>query len=197
MSRFIETICFEDGHYPLLRYHQRRIDHAFIKHFPKATPLDLLAALPSPKGKGKLKVRVVYDAEYTNVETSAPQPRLIRSVQVLYSNQINYFHKYEDRSQLQELFSQRGSADEILIIKNGFVTDSFYANVIFWDGSKWWTPKTYLLPGTQRSFLIDQGIIHTRDIRLVDLQHFKKLCLINALSGIGEMEIPIENVLLG
>jgi 4-amino-4-deoxychorismate lyase len=73
------------------------------------------------------------------------------------------------------------SADEILIIKNGFVTDTSFSNIVFFDGIKWITPSTYLLNGTQRQQLLQQGAIIEEEIRPSDLKHFRFAKLINAM----------------
>ena len=91
--------------------------------------------------------------------------------------------KVNDRSELNILFAQRHDADEILIIKQGMVTDSFYANVAFLNGNKWYTPRTFLLPGTQRAFLLDCGVIEEADISENDIYNYSHIRLFNAMVG--------------
>ncbi|MEO0570500.1 MAG: aminotransferase class IV, partial [Bacteroidota bacterium] len=71
--------------------------------------------------------------------------------------------------------------DDILIVRKGWLTDSYYANIIFWDGTGWYTPSTYLLNGTKRSQLLQGGIIQEAPIQLKDLKSFKGFQLINAM----------------
>jgi 4-amino-4-deoxychorismate lyase len=85
-------------------------------------------------------------------------------------------------------------ADEVIIIKNGCVTDTSYTNICFFDGKEWLTPDTPLLQGTMRRYLLDKGVIREVRIRRKDIQYFKKVSLINAMMELGEIIIPIENI---
>ena len=68
------------------------------------------------------------------------------------NDDICYPYKYTDRDNINRLIELRGDCDDILIIKNGMVTDSSYANVVFRDlNGNWVTPSTFLLPGTIRA----------------------------------------------
>ena len=82
---------------------------------------------------------------------------------------------------MSHLFQQRGHCDDILIAKNGWLTDTLYANICFWDGSKWHTPATYLLKGTKRSELLEEGEIEETPIAIGDLKDFLGFQRINAL----------------
>jgi 4-amino-4-deoxychorismate lyase len=91
----------------------------------------------------------------------------------------------------------RGDCDDILIVKRGMVTDSSYSNVVF-RGSygNWVTPATYLLPGTRRASLIQQGLISETDISINDITKYTELKLINAMMGLDDTEgIPVKNIL--
>ena len=81
------------------------------------------------------------------------------------------------------MYNQRGSCDDILILKKGWITDSYYANVVLWDGVQWFTPEEPLLEGTMRASLLEKGIIKTAGIRIEDLSRFRSLRLINALNN--------------
>lgn len=194
MPRFIETLCFENGHYPLLDLHQQRLEHAFEAYFPGATPHDLSRVLPKLEFQDRHKVRLVYDAEMTDVEFSAYHRRPLQSIRLVTDDSIDYAHKYENRASLEKLFAQRGTADEILIIKNGLVTDSFYANPAFWDGQSWVVPKSCLLNGVRRQHLLRSGRVREVKIGVRDIPSFQKICLINALMDLGESEAPIRAI---
>jgi len=75
------------------------------------------------------------------------------------------------------------------------VTDSFAANLLFFDGETWVTPDSPLLKGTKRQFLIDQGIIFEKKIREEDIRNYLKVGLINAMIGFEEMPvIAVEKI---
>lgn len=109
------------------------------------------------------------------------------------ADHISYTYKYEDRSALKKLFNQRENHSEILIIKNGIVTDCFYYNVAFYSDA-WYTPKQPLLNGTMRASLLDQKIINLADISLEDIPKYTKICLFNALNPFGEIVLAIDTI---
>ena len=69
----------------------------------------------------------------------------------------------------------------MIIVKNGSVTDASSANLVFKSREGLFTPKSYLLPGTKRQFLLDRGKIKERDITVNDLQAFDTVYFINAM----------------
>ena len=93
------------------------------------------------------------------------------------------------------LFEKRSDCDDILIVKNGWITDSFSANVVFYDGTKWWTSGTPLLCGTQRARLINEGKISVCNISRNDIPKFKLAGLINAMQDLENMPvIPVDRI---
>ena len=118
--------------------------------------------------------------------------RTIQSLKVVRHESVDYHLKYTDRQILQELFARRGDCDDIIIIKNDMVTDSFAANLVFYDGEKWFTPTTPLLKGTKRQLLLDQGILFEKEIKKEDIRAFQKVGLINAMIDFEEM--PVVNI---
>ena len=84
---------------------------------------------------------------------------------------------------------------DILIIKNKEITDTSYANIAFWDGSKWLTPANPLLSGVKRQFLMNRGSIFPADIRLNDLHLFKHAVMINAMLDLEDSPvIDLRNI---
>lgn len=191
MYPLVESLKLKDGVIQNLDYHQRRLNSAMDELFPKAQKIDLLQTISFPEEckSGIFKVRVVYGATIDKIEIEPYQYRFIRSLKVVYHKSIDYHLKYTDRQLLEELFAQRGDCDDIIIVKNGLVTDSFAANLLFFDGIKWVTPSTPLLKGTKRQILLDQGIIHEKEIRVDDIQSFQKVGMINAMIDFDEMPV--------
>jgi 4-amino-4-deoxychorismate lyase len=108
---------------------------------------------------------------------------------------IDYHVKFFDRSRLESLYALRGDCDDIIIVKNGLVTDTSMSNLIFLDGARWITPAEPLLAGTCRERLLSEGNITAATIRPKDLDHFIGVKLINAMRDPDEEEmIPIGNV---
>jgi len=194
MSRFIESIGCFDGNYPLLNYHQQRVDQTFAAFFPNHEPFKIKNILPKLTLKGKVKVRLVYDENRQIITHEIYQTPTIRSLKLVVDDGIDYGFKYEDRDRLQQLYKLKDTADDILIIKNGCITDTHYANVCLWDGNHWYTPQTCLLNGVRRQSLIKKGAIKVAEITRADLSGFEKISLINAMNDLGEL--VLKNALL-
>ena len=113
---------------------------------------------------------------------------------VVRTDAIEYRHKYADRSCIEHLMTGI-PADDILIVREGLVTDTSYANIAFFDGAHWLTPSSPLLPGTARARLLDEGRIHPEEIRIADLGRFSMVVLMNAMLGFDlEHPIPMEEI---
>lgn len=122
--------------------------------------------------------------------------RQIHSLKVVCDDDIEYNYKSTDRSRLNALVEKKGCCDEIVIIKNGLVTDTSFTNIAIYDGTSWLTPKHPLLAGTKRACLLDRGAIKEADITINDLMRAKRLRLFNAMIDFGEREIPISQVII-
>ena len=145
--------------------------------------------IPESQQTGLFKIRVIYGQTIEKIEIEPYQLRSIKSLKVVHHENIDYHLKYTNRQILQELFAQRGDCDDIIIIKNGMVTDSFAANLLFYDGQGWVTPANPLLKGTQRQYLLDWGIISEKEIMEEDIRSFQKVGLINAMIEFEEMSV--------
>ncbi len=144
--------------------------------------LSSLIPVPGDLDPGIFRCRVLYGREIKKIEFHPHRTRIIRSLKLLSSDQINYSYKYADRSLLDSLFEQRAGCDEILIVKNGFITDTSISNIIFrlTDGS-WVTPDTPLLNGTMRMYLLESGRITEASVRPKDLPAFTGAKMINCM----------------
>ncbi|MEL6718544.1 MAG: aminotransferase class IV [Bacteroidota bacterium] len=158
--------------------------------------LDLMEYLQIPKNfqDGLVKCRILYSSSIEKIEFHPYQIRPINNLKVIYNDQIDYTYKSEDRTTLTQLFQQREIFDDIIIVKNGLVTDSYYANLVFDDGVQLFTPRLPLLRGIQRAKLLEAQSIQEADIRLEDFPKFEQVHLINAMMGLGECVVKIKNV---
>lgn len=196
---FIESILLRDGTYHNVDLHQQRINKAISATNAKVKALKLEDLLPIHKNPGRYKARLVYGVSNGHVATSLSispyTPKKIQHLAVVHSSPFDYAHKYEDRSVLNRL-AQTATADDIIIVIKGKVTDASYANLAFWDGNKWYTPDSPLLEGVRRRHLIDAGQLHCRQILGTDISSFEKVSLINAMIDLGEIEVPIQQIAL-
>ena len=104
-------------------------------------------------------------------------------------NSIDYHLKYSDRSLLDSLFMLRGGSDDVIIVKNGLITDTLISNLIFLEGKDWYTPASPLLKGTCRNRLLAEGRLKEQDIRPADIRNFTGCKLISAMRDPGEYEL--------
>jgi 4-amino-4-deoxychorismate lyase len=184
MYQYIETIKVLDGEVKNLPCHQARFERtrSEMLGFKSHPQLEDEILVPKRAGKGLFKCRILYDHSEVRVEFHPYIKPEITSLKLVSSDQISYTYKSADRSALSALFKQRGSKDDILIIKKGRITDSSFANVVLWDGCRWLTPEKPLLEGCMRASLLKAGVIDTADIQLNNLSRYKSLRLINALN---------------
>lgn len=154
-----------------------------------------LLSVPSGCSSGIFKCRVSYDQYIHKIEFEKYKIRKIKTLQLVIADNIDYSHKFADRSLIERL-KKSTDADEILIVKNGKITDTSFSNIVFFDGKKWITPDCPLLKGTRRQELLDKGIIHERKICPDYLGKFNKAKLINVMLDLEESpEIEMKNIL--
>ena len=198
MSRLIETIKCENGQLINISCHQDRLNHALREYIGTDRKINLAEEIKIPENckTGLFRCRVLYSETIRKIEFIPHQIRQISSIRLIADNQICYNYKLANRKHLEHLFHQRGSSDDILIVKKGYITDSFSANVIFYDGKKWYTPDTPLLKGTQRKKLLMEGKISLRSIKINDIKKYHKAGLINAMQNMTDMPlISTSNIL--
>ena len=137
-------------------------------------------------------MHVEYDASgITLVKADEYHVRHITRLRLVVCDDIDYAYKSADRRRLETLFAQRGEADEVVIVKNGLLTDTSYSNIALFDGSQWVTPRQPLLRGTMRQSLLDAGVLTEQDIKAEDWNHFRQVSLINAMMPLGRLVCEI------
>lgn len=197
MCRYLETIKLKDGEFFRLDLHQKRIDKTFSLNFPDIEPFDLtgFSQQQNIPESGLLKCRLVYDDRIRQIEFQPYQIRPIKSLKLVEADIPASLFKTEDRQLYNAAFAQRGEADDVLIVRNGMLTDSSYCNVALFNGREWLTPRLPLLYGTQRQYLISQQIIQEADISVDSISEFQSICLFNAMIEFGELELPVESII--
>lgn len=172
--RYIETIKILDGIPFNLSYHQKRMKITSGITLPQII-------IPYEFRTGLVKCRIIYGMEV--IETTFFHYTLpsINSLKIVKSTDIEYSKKSEERSQINTLYNQRDDCDDILIIKNGAVTDSSFCNVIFKNKEGLFTPSSPLLSGTKREKLLDEKIITSRLITIDDIKSYDSIYLVNAM----------------
>lgn len=180
--QFIETIKVKDGVFYNLALHRARLERTTIHFFGTAPSLKLSEdMIPEELKTGLVKCRIIYSSQIISVEFEPYAFRSIASLTLIDDNQIDYTYKSIDREAIHALYSQKESGDDILIVRNGLITDTSYANVVFENSDGLFTPKSHLLKGTKRQYLLERGIIKELEIGRDDILAYSKLYLINAM----------------
>ena len=191
MYPLLETIKCNDGKLFNMEFHQARFEKAQEEYFGITPQINLFDKIEIPEfaKKGLFRCRVTYSKKIEKIEFIPHQYREIKSLKLVEDDEIDYHFKYADRERLQKLFEKRAGCDDIIIIKNGCITDSFTANLIFFDGKKWFTPDTPLLHGTQRTKLLFEKQIFECRLTVADIKKYEKVGLINAMQDFENKQI--------
>ncbi len=183
MFPLFETIRIENGIPQNLEYHQNRFEKSFLLYFKEKTTVILQDLIDTPKefSRGIVKLKLSYNNKDFNIQYDHYKYRNIQSLKLVYDNDIDYSLKYSDRSKLDDLVLRKANCDDVLIVKNGKITDTSFCNIVFYNGKKWITPQSPLLKGTARQKLLDENKIIEASITIEDLTKFSHFKLINAM----------------
>lgn len=196
MSPFIETIRIEEGRIHNLPYHNRRMNETRRDVLHQTDSLDLSDYIRPGDYRERTKCRVEYDKDILKVEYAAYRIRPVSSLRLVADDEAGYRYKSADRSVLDRLFALREAEDDVLIVRKGWLTDTSICNIALWDGKQWVTPSVPLLAGTKRASLLDQGEMVAGGIRPEDLPGYTRIRLFNAMIGFGEIELPVNRIVL-
>jgi 4-amino-4-deoxychorismate lyase len=108
---------------------------------------------------------------------------------------FDYSYKYVDRRALDELFARRGEQDDILMLRDGWITDTSVGNIALCKKNRWFTPAIPLLAGTTWKRLVSSGVLIPRSIHHNDLLRFDAFKIFNAMNDWSEgAEYPVRNI---
>lgn len=191
MSLLMETIQVLDGQVQQLDYHNDRLNRSRNQLMCSHNNIYLedYLQIPDAYKTGKVKCRVFYGLDVDLVDYEAYSAKVFSGFQ-LKEIDFDYAFKYADRSAFIQLKSGFSSDTELILTKEGVITDSTFSNLVFQHkNGQWYTPSQPLLEGTQREFLLDEEIIEEREIMAKDLKNYTHFKLINAMLGFYESEI--------
>jgi 4-amino-4-deoxychorismate lyase len=198
MCLLIETIKVIDGQFQNLSYHNTRFNNGRRELFSCKDLIDIAESVDIPflAAKGVSKCTIAYNEKIIGVHFQTYHIKKVNSLKFVIDNNIDYSYKYEDRKPLNLLLKQKAECDEIIIVKNGLITDTSYTNLVFYNGTKWLTPNSPLLKGTKREKLLKEGLIEEAEISADNIAKFNKVALINAMLELGDVEVDIKNLKL-
>lgn len=179
---YFETIKCDDFEIFNLEYHQKRVANSIGMNLS-------LQDYIYPLSNKLLRCKVIYSEDgIEDVQYFEYKKRTIKSFKLVFDDEIDYSKKYLDRRCIDEHYSKKASTDEIIIIKNGLITDTSIANIAIFDGHNWLTPKIPLLQGTTRDRLLEEKRIFEKDITVDMLKGAKKVALMNAMIDFDILE---------
>ncbi|MFP4362801.1 MAG: aminotransferase class IV family protein [Spirochaetia bacterium] len=198
MYPLVESIKIENGKPFYLEWHQRRLESAF-HHLYKTGPgfqIAQVLTVPSTYREGTVKCRFLYNSRSYKTEFQPYAQKKRDTLKIVHADWIDYSYKYTNRNDISALLNRNRECDDILIVKNGLVTDSSAANIVFKQNSRWLTPASPLLPGTTRARLLAEGEIQEAEITPESLGTFDGFVLINAMIGFNKSNLQkIQNII--
>lgn len=172
---YFETVKCEDYEIFNLEYHNKRVANTIGLNIN-------LQEYIYPLSEELLRCKVTYnDFEVLNVEYFPYKKRDITSFKLIFDDEISYSKKYLNRENLDSLFLRKEDCDEIIIIKNGIVTDTSISNIAIFYENKWITSKNCLLNGTTKQRLLDSKFLVEKDISVKMLKKASQIALMNAM----------------
>ncbi|MGA9045614.1 aminotransferase class IV [Sulfuricurvum sp.] len=182
----LETLRCENGSLVHLSYHQERLEKSLrLLQIEKSYDL---RALVIPPAAGIYRCRFLYNADSYAIEFHPYTPKTITSLKLVTADSLDYALKYSDRENLNHLFDQRGMCDDVLIVKNGLLTDTTIANIALQIEGKWLTPNAPLLMGTTRTRLLKEGFLTPASLHIDDIAKATKIAIMNAMLGFIEVQ---------
>ncbi len=198
MYQFFESIKVEDQRVFLLDLHQKRVDEtfaSFVEDVPSLNLSEIIKAMEIDED-GLYKLRISYDIQ-RNFKTQLIPYAIPETddFQLVIDNNLEYRFKSEDRKRFQ-ILKEKSSAEEVIIVQNGNITDTTFSNILFLKNKEWYTPKTYLLNGVMRQDLLRKKKIKEAEITLDTLKECSHFQLINAMNDFDDMFIyPISKII--
>lgn len=188
MLQLFETICCQNGVFQRIPFHEERMNRSRNHFFGSPTSISLMEFLKLPDllNGQTVKCRVTYSVDIENIEYEIYNQTSINSLRLVQDDSIVYNFKFRNRDQLYRLWQMRGDSDEILIVKDGFITDTSFSNIIFLRNGKWYTPKYPLLNGTRREFYLQEKLVLPELIKPIDLFLYEEARLINSMRSIED-----------
>jgi 4-amino-4-deoxychorismate lyase len=196
MCLLLETIKILEGVPRNISFHNERMNRSRLKLFGNIDPLKLSDYITVPENarEGIVRCRVIYGSLIKSIEYSPYIFPDIRTLGIVDAGTLIYDLKYLNRSLLTSLVN-KSIADDILIVRDGCITDASFANIVFTDGKRWVTPDTCLLQGTMREMLLRKGIIKSEKITTDNLSDFTHFRLINAMLCFDAPLLPVSNII--
>lgn len=195
MSLLVESIKMYNRRMYNLDYHQDRFRRTRLEVLGISKPISLRRIINEhlPDKNGLYKCRIIYNKDIQSVDITPYVYPEITTLKIVKKDDVDYKHKWVLRPQLDDLYLKKGEVDEIIIIKNGLVSDAYYYNLVFEKAGIYYTPEIPLLRGTKREKLIHQKKIIPTKITQKDIFDFERVHLINAMTDLKQVVVRISD----
>jgi branched-chain amino acid aminotransferase len=189
-----ETIKTVDGQPWALSRHMRRALNSARRNdqpFPnedliRSAVAETIAANPYPIGRLRLLFGVdgsfrVTHQEYLEIKTVANLG--IRDLSAEVSGPVEKRYPYTQNLQILDEAKIRGFDDYILVNRDGFITETAIANLVFQLDGEWITPPLSdgVLPGVMRALLVEKAGVIVRQIPANQLHEIKSGFVVSSL----------------
>ncbi len=198
MYQLLETIKVHNYSPQKIFLHQMRMDFSYQKLFKKQNPFDLLNIFKKIViNDNKIyKWRVEYNEFDFKTNSEIYKIKNINTLKIIeVESEFDYSLKFTNREKIIKYYDLKSNCDDIIFVKNGFLTDSSYTNLVFKKNQKLYSPNTPLLKGTMRHYLIENNIIKETAVKIDDIKNYEGVYLINSMMNLDECPfVKIENI---
>jgi 4-amino-4-deoxychorismate lyase len=185
------------GEYRHLRLHQARLERTWREAFGGAPGFRLSDFLPTPPDGGLYRARLSYPGP-EGPPTATLHPYSFPSLETLKlvpDPGVDYRFKLLDRSALDALKASCGASDFVLV-RDGGLTDSSIANLVFEGDGGFFTPEGFLLRGVKWESLLESGRVGVRRIGPESLGLYRKAYFVNAMIDLeDDVSVPVSEIL--
>ena len=193
-SGIFETIKTVDGQPWALSRHMRRALNSARRNdqpFPnedqiRSAVAETIAASPYPIGRLRLLFGVngyfcTTHQEYLEINTSAKLG--IRHLDAEVSVPVEKRYPYTQNLQILGEAKSSGFDDYILVNRDGFITETAIANLVFQLDGEWITPPLSdgVLPGVMRALLVEKNGVIVRQIQANPLNQIESGFVVSSL----------------
>jgi len=188
-EELFETIAISQKTPRNLSYHQKRVDRTFKEYFQSSPTIDIKGSIQSYLKEQQLKQKQCYRLKITYSKNRVLKiahfkytPKAIKKILLVEVANADYSYKFTQRK-LFNILHKSFEADEFIITKNGYLTDTTIANIALYHKKErhWHTPKKPLLRGTVRERLLEKNKIIEKDIDYKSLGNYSNIALLNAM----------------
>lgn len=198
----LETMKLEDGVYPLLNQHLKRLESSayYFKRECRVKEINEKlheVALQFPTGSYKIRLLVEesgdWKMEVSALPDSPPNVKCALAETPVDEQDPFLFHKTTNRS-VYEKHTSPGAFSVLLWNTEGELTEFTTGNLVVKIADHYYTPPVTsgLLAGTFRQQLLDEGTIVEKVLYVEDWPLFEEIWFINGLRGWIKADIQLE-----